>query len=41
MVISYKPAKAPAAKGKKRPGRYSKIRAASNQRVRPGSSMLP
>jgi hypothetical protein len=44
MVVSYKPAKAPAAKaprGKKRPGRYSKARVDSNQKVRPGSPMLP
>lgn len=44
MVVSYKPAKAPAPRNKKRSStkkRKMKSTVASNQKVRPGSSMLP
>jgi len=41
MVSSYKSAKAPKGRDKKRPGRNTKTQVASNQKVRPGSPMLP
>ena len=42
MVVSYKPAKAPAPRNKKRSStKKRKSTVASNQKVRPGSSMLP